>query len=74
MPQLHVYLSDDVTAEIRRRAEARGIPVSRFLAELITRHFARGWPPGFFDRVVGGWKGEPLTRAPQGDFERRQPL
>ncbi len=33
-----------------------------------------GWSPGFFEEVVGGWVGEPLVRAEQGDYEIREPL
>ena len=31
-----------------------------------------GWLPGFFEDVVGGWQGEPLERAPQGEPEQRE--
>lgn len=30
-----------------------------------------GWPPGFFERTAGAWKGE-LDRPPQGEFENRE--
>lgn len=33
-----------------------------------------GWPVGFFKTVAGGWQGEPLSRAPQGDYEDRTEL
>ena len=33
-----------------------------------------GWPVGFFETVAGGWQGEPLARAPQGDYEGRADL
>ena len=33
-----------------------------------------GWPTGFFETVAGGWQGEPLVRAPQGDYEDRAEL
>jgi plasmid stability protein len=33
-----------------------------------------GWSPGFFEEVIGGWVGEPLVRAEQGDYEIREPL
>lgn len=35
---------------------------------------AQGWPKGYFDAVVGKWKGEPLVRPPQGDYEPRDGL
>ena len=33
-----------------------------------------GWPPGFFDTVIGGWTGEPLMREDQGGYEARNEL
>ncbi|WP_414574750.1 hypothetical protein [Anabaena sp. CCY 9402-a] len=27
----------------------------------------RGWMPGFFEEVIGGWVGEPLERPEQGE-------
>lgn len=30
-----------------------------------------GWSPGFFERTAGAWKGEPLTRGEQGEYELR---
>lgn len=34
----------------------------------------RDWMPGFFEEVVGGWAGEPLERAEQGEFEMRETM
>lgn len=33
-----------------------------------------GWMPGFFEEVIGGWVGEPLVRAEQGEYETRETL
>ena len=75
MPQMHLYVRDELADEIRRRAQAKGIPVSRYLGELIEREFVQGWPDGYFERVVGAWKGEPLSRrAPDDDYEKRDAL
>lgn len=35
---------------------------------------ANGWPPGFFTNVIGGWKGDPLVREPQLEYETREEL
>lgn len=35
---------------------------------------SNGWPPGFFTNVIGGWKGEPLVREPQLEYEIREEL
>ncbi len=33
-----------------------------------------GWPAGFFEKVIGGWQGEPLVREEQGEFEVRDEI
>ncbi len=74
MPQLHLYVSDDVAAEISRRAEAEGLSVSRFLARLVREGLPADWPDEYFERVVGGWVGAPLERPPQGEIEVRETI
>jgi hypothetical protein len=32
------------------------------------------WPPGFFENVIGSWKGEPLKREDAGTYEVREEL
>lgn len=44
---------------------------AEFLA-LKSEHPQVTWLPGFFDEVLGGWQGEPLTRGPQGEHEARE--
>ena len=73
MPQLHTYVPKSLAALVAARAKARGVAVSRYLADLIRRDVELGWPDGYFDRVAGGWKGSPLRRAPQGRPEHREP-
>jgi hypothetical protein len=74
MPQLHLYVPDDVAETAKSRAKAAGKSLSSYLADLVVREVAGDWPEGFFERVVGGWKGEPLERPEQGEFEEREPL
>ena len=74
MPQLHFYVSDEIAERVRQRAEANHMSVSKYLATLVKKEASSGWPDGYFERVVGGWKGEPLTRPPQGEFEERHVL
>lgn len=70
--QLHLYLPEEIAEEVRKRAEARGLSVSRFLAELVKREVAGGWPEGYFERVVGSWEG--LERPAQGKADLRDSL
>jgi hypothetical protein len=74
MPQLHLYVPDEVASLVRQRARARKMTVSGYLADLVRREVAAGWPTNFFDEVVGGWSGKPLRRAPQGRSEAREQL
>lgn len=73
MPQLHTYVPKHLAARVTERAKARGVPVSRYLADLIRRDVDRGWPDGFFEHVAGGWQGTTLRRPSQGRLENREP-
>jgi hypothetical protein len=74
MPQLNLYVTDELAERIRHAADEADLSVSRYLAEVVRRALETEWPEGFFEEVVGGWQGEPLTRAPQGEYEDREPL
>jgi hypothetical protein len=74
MPQLHLYVSEPVAKALRERAEAEGMSVSRYLAAVVNREIRRDWPERFFTEVVGGWKGKPLERPPQGKVETRETM
>lgn len=74
MTRLSLQLSDEVAAEVQRRAEGQGVSVSRFVADLVQREIHREWPERFFEEVVGGWKGGPLERPPRQVPEERDPL
>jgi len=72
MRELRLYVSDDVAERIEAGARARNQSASHYLAELVTRDVAAMWPDGFFDEVVGGWRGEALARSPQSEYEVRE--
>ena len=56
---------------VRRWTKSTFRNISRYLAAVFNKDSNKGWPDGYFKRVVGGWKGEPLTRPPQGEFKER---
>ncbi|MEA3411420.1 MAG: hypothetical protein U9R74_07760 [Pseudomonadota bacterium] len=74
MAQLHFYVPDEVAKEIRRRAQQSRLTVSRYLAELVKRETLNEWPEDYFEHVTGQWKGEPLLREPEGEYEDRPGL
>jgi hypothetical protein len=53
MPQLHLYVSDDVAERVRTRAERESLTTSRYLAKLVIESTDSQWPPGYFDAVCG---------------------
>lgn len=73
MAQLHFYVPEEEEKRLREQARQAGMPLSRYLAQLVKQGAAISddWPPGYFEQVFGGWQGEPLRRAPQGEFEER---
>ena len=74
MGQLHLYLPEEIANRVKERARAKGLSVSRYLARIVVREMGARWPDGYFEEVVGGWKGEPLVRPGQGTFEEREAL
>ena len=74
MPQLHLYVPEQMGDRIRQEAMAAGLSVSQYLAEVVKRELHPEWPAGFFEEVVGGWQGEPLQRAEQGALDVRDPV
>jgi len=74
MPQLHLYVSDEVADKIKDRSQAAGLSVSRYLSEVVAREIGSGWPEGFIEQVAGGWQGELLERPAQGEIEQRETL
>lgn len=76
MTTLSIDLPEPIAREVERRARSRGESVSDFLGDLVLKHVktAPGWPAHFFEKVVGGWQGEPLERPEQPPVEERYPL
>ncbi len=72
MARLHLQVSKAIEEAVKRRARARGMSVSSYLAELVQRQIADNWPEDFFTDVVGGWAGEPLTRPADLMLEERE--
>ena len=70
VPQLNLYVPEKTARQLRARAKARGVPVSKYLASIVVRNAAASWPPHYFQNAVGAWQGD-LKRPPQFHFEKR---
>jgi len=72
MAQIHCYIPDDIASQLHKKAENQHLSVSKYLARLVKKDVAAEWPRGYFEQVFGGWKGEPLKRLEQGEYEYRE--
>jgi hypothetical protein len=71
MPQLHFYVPESTAEALKHHAQARGISLSKYLAEITTREVSNGWPESYFDDL--GWDGD-LERPAQPTLEHRAEL
>ena len=62
MPQLHLYVTEAVAESVRVRAGAEGMPVSRWLAGIVTDAVREddAWPRGYLEDI----EPSPDFRAP----------
>jgi hypothetical protein len=74
MTHVQLDIPVNMVRKLRKKAAARGLSLSRYVTELVQREVTGAWPDRFFDEVVGGWKGKPLERPPQGVLETRDEL
>ena len=58
MPQLHLYVPEAIAFRVRKKAKARNMTISRYLAEVIKQDVGERWPDGYFERICGRWEGE----------------
>ncbi|MBS3932720.1 MAG: hypothetical protein KGZ35_00020 [Truepera sp.] len=58
MPQLHFYVPDEVAQQLRAKAEAKNLSVSKYIASIVEREVGQGWPTGYFREVAGSWVGD----------------
>lgn len=75
MPQLSLYLPDDLMAQLRDRAEESRVSLSAFVTELLERELKDAWPEAVAD-LAGAWPDFPTREAlsPLPDDPPREPL
>ena len=71
MTQLTISLSDLQARELERQALASGVQLEEYVSKALT-DLANGYPVGYFERVVGQWRGEALEREPTLEIETRE--
>jgi hypothetical protein len=75
MGQLTIYLNDDNEQRVKKAANAAGMPVSRWVAQLVEQHCNTEWPPGVRE-LAGSWPDFPRPKRARaaGKDTRREEL
>ncbi|BCU08097.1 CopG family transcriptional regulator [Allochromatium tepidum] len=76
MGQVTIYLDDETESRLKASAGSRGVPVSRWIAELVRERTATEWPEEV-RRPAGAWPDFPdaeALRGGQGADLRREPF
>ncbi len=60
MGQITIDLDDETEARLKASAKSKGLPVSRWVAELVRERTATGWPEEVH-QLAGAWPDFPLT-------------
>ena len=47
MPQLSLYLDDDIHRELEARARINKSSISKFVVNILKTHFSTDWPDGY---------------------------
>jgi len=53
VPQLNLYVPNDVAARLKREARRAGLPLSRYVVSLIVAPRESAWPAGYFSKTCG---------------------
>jgi len=73
MPQVTIYLPDELADRLRRDAKKAGTSLSAYIARLASPRPVRGrWPPDF-DKLYGSWQGE-FPDVDELPADEREPL
>jgi hypothetical protein len=75
MPQINLYVSDELEKRIRAEARRHHLSISAYVAGLLEKRIGnqKGWKEGFFTKVVGGWQGD-VPEIERGPPEQRESL
>ena len=49
MPQMHLYLSEELAANVKEKAARLGISSSKYMANIIKKELSSDWPEGYFE-------------------------
>jgi len=72
MPQLSLYLDEDIHKEIETRAKINNTSVSRFVITTLKAQFSKDWPEGF-QNTFGSITDDSFVRHDASDWSLDSP-
>ena len=72
MPQLSLYLDDDIHRELETRALLSKTSISKFVISTLKNYFAKSWPEGF-QNTYGSITDESFVRQEASDWSLDAP-
>ena len=72
MPQLSLYLDEDIHRELETRARLNKTSVSKFVISTLKTHFSKGWPDGF-QNMYGSIADESFVKQDASDWSLDAP-
>ena len=80
MPQLAIYVDDELSKKLKKAIKSSGKSRSKWVADMIKAKLDNDWPGGFF-KLAGSWEGGETTdqiiatvRKGSDQTERREDL
>ncbi len=67
MPQISLYVNQEILEKIEKNAEEDNISISKWVREIIKKYLKNEYPEGFFD-LFGSAKDDTMVRPRQIDF------
>jgi hypothetical protein len=69
MPQLAIYIDDNLSKKLIKAVEASGKSRSKWITDLIKTKLEDEWPEDFFE-LAGSWEGEETPEEIMADIRK----
>ena len=72
MPQLNVYLPDNLAKAVHLKAVSAGKTDAEYITDIVAAHIHPTWTETYKTQVLGGWRGDPPVRPESALPEERE--
>ena len=72
MPQLSLYVDEDVHRELEERARINNVSVSKFVISILKKQFIKSWPEGY-ENIFGSVDDDSFIKQQAPDWQLDTP-